>query len=557
MDGRVAPSARAVGDGVFLGGGSIAAALIAAPAAVLTAMLPPVGDVPAHLYRTWLVREGVFLWDGLWYGGHYPLASYSLLYYFPAAVVGNEPLVVAAAIVSALLFASIAECEWGGRARWPARSFAFLAAAPLLVGTYPFAVGLAALLAAVRALQAKRVGVALASSALTFAFSPLAFALLCLVLVALVAARPRLDRLTIETTVGLAILGALGAALTLAFSAPGGLRFPFSSFLPLLGVCALGAAIAARAPAARPVAAIFAVWALASVFASVVATPVGSNLTRLRPFAFPLVLLACILVGWRPRLLAVAALTAAFAYAAVPYGARIVDATRARSYDASLWVPVLDFLARAGRSGNRVEVVPTAAHWEAYHLPRAGHALARGWYRQLDVARNRLLYEDEITPAAYRAWLRRLAVRYVVLPPFPLDALGARAEAELLRSGRSRLNPVLERGGWTIYELPDAPRLLTGPGSDATATVAHGRVRGSAGAMGRFRLRVPYTRYLQVQFGSVCPEPAPDGMTVLDVRRPGPFALAVRDNPLDVFATMTGLGGRCGRTSRDGASRSR
>jgi len=65
-------------------------------AAVLLAIAPPLGDAPAHLYRTLLVQQGVLVWDNLWYGGHYPLASYSLLYYLPAAVVGNIPLVFAA-----------------------------------------------------------------------------------------------------------------------------------------------------------------------------------------------------------------------------------------------------------------------------------------------------------------------------------------------------------------------------------------------------------------------------------------------------------------------------
>ena len=552
MDGRLAVTLRWIQNG-GLSRGTVEALLVAAPTVVLCAMLPPVGDVPAHLYRTSLVRDGVLVWDGLWYGGHYPLASYSVLYYFPAAVLGNEPLVAGAVVASALLFSSVAEREWGRRARWPARVFAILAAAPLLTGTYPFAAGLAALLGALRALQASRAVMALALSTLTLAFSPLAFALLCLALVGLAAARPRLDRRVIETAGGLAVLGALGAALALAFPGPGGLRMPLPSLLALVSVCALGAAIAARAPAARPVAAVFAVWAAASVFAAVVATPVGTNLTRIRPFALPLVLLACILVGWRPRVLAAAALAAAFAYTAIPYGARIVDASRARSYDASLWAPALGFLARAGHSGHRVEVVPTAAHWEAYHLPRAGHALARGWYRQLDVAANALLYEDEISPAAYRAWLGRLAVRHVVLPPFPLDALGARAEATLLRSGRSGLKLVFQRAGWAIYELTDAPPLLSGPGPDATAALAHERITGSVGTSGRFRLRVPYTPYLDADSSGVCGEPAPDGMTVLNVRHPGRFVLAVRESPLGVAAAATGLSRPCGaRTARAG-----
>jgi uncharacterized membrane protein len=75
-----------------------AMALAAVPAALLLALTPTGGDAAAHLYRTLLVREGIYVWDNLWYGGHYPLASYSLLYYLPAAVVGNLPLVFAAVV---------------------------------------------------------------------------------------------------------------------------------------------------------------------------------------------------------------------------------------------------------------------------------------------------------------------------------------------------------------------------------------------------------------------------------------------------------------------------
>jgi hypothetical protein len=420
---------------------------IAAPAALLVALLPPVGDVPAHEYRTYLVREGVLWWDPLWYGGHHPLASYSLLYYFPAALIGNEPTAAVGTVASAALFASIVAAWWGAAAKWPARAFDLLSAAPLLTGTYPFALGLAAAFGAVRALQTGRRKLALASAALALGFSPLAFAFLCLVLVAALAAGSSLDR---KTAVGMGILAACGIGLGVGFGA-GGAAFPVSSFLLLVGVCALGVALAARPPPGRPVAALFAVWAVASVAAFLVTTPLGANLTRVRPLVLPLVLLAAVLARWRPRWLAIGAVAAAAAYTVVPYAARTIDASRARSYRAELWAPLIAFLERANGAEARVEVVPTAAHWEAYYLPRAGIPLARGWYRQLDTARNGLLYEDELSAADYRDWLRRRGVRYVVLPPFPLDRRGAEAEAELLRSGRSGLTRVYAKRGWTIF----------------------------------------------------------------------------------------------------------
>ena len=108
-----------------------------AVAAFILAVGPEPGDAPAHLYRTFLVEHGIVLWDNLWYAGQYPLASYSLLYYFPAAAVGNLPLVLGAAVAATLLFALISYREWGPSARWPTRIFGVLAAAPMFTGLYP------------------------------------------------------------------------------------------------------------------------------------------------------------------------------------------------------------------------------------------------------------------------------------------------------------------------------------------------------------------------------------------------------------------------------------
>ena len=100
----------------------LGAALTAAFAALLHAIGPAPGDAPVHLYRTFLVRDGALVWDNFWYAGTYPLASYSLLYYLPAALVGNLPLVFVAAVGSTVLFSSLALREWGNAALWPSRS---------------------------------------------------------------------------------------------------------------------------------------------------------------------------------------------------------------------------------------------------------------------------------------------------------------------------------------------------------------------------------------------------------------------------------------------------
>src|SRR5262245_3615218 len=108
-----------------------AAGLAALSALLVAPLAPPGGDAAAPLSRTQLLRHGGALWDTLWFAGHYPLASYGPLSYVLSAIVGNVPLVVAATIASAALFASITTRRWGDAAQWPARSFGVLVAGPL------------------------------------------------------------------------------------------------------------------------------------------------------------------------------------------------------------------------------------------------------------------------------------------------------------------------------------------------------------------------------------------------------------------------------------------
>jgi len=97
-----------------------ASAIAGSAALVLALVVPRGGDAAAHLYRTLLVEHGALLWDNLWFAGQYPLVSYSLFYYLPAALFGNPALAATAVVASGLLFASLALRTFGTGARWPA-----------------------------------------------------------------------------------------------------------------------------------------------------------------------------------------------------------------------------------------------------------------------------------------------------------------------------------------------------------------------------------------------------------------------------------------------------
>jgi hypothetical protein len=511
---------------------AVRSGLLAAAVAIPLAVLGPTGgDVPAHLYRTLLVREGDLVWDNLWYAGHYPLASYSLLYYLPATVFGNLPLAVAAAVAAAFLFASVAEKEWGERVRWPSRAFAVAAAGPIFTGTYTYALGLAALLGSLKAVQAGRIWLGILLAALTMGFSPLAFVFLCIALGAVGIARRRLDRpaLMLASAVGL-VAAVQALALWL---------FPHDAFYPfrllelgvVFGIGVLGAALCARVPRAQVVGALFGLWALASVAVFLVPSPIGENVTRLRGVVFPLMLLGAVLVRFRPIRLAVPALAGALAYTLVPYVAVIPHRTDGRPAEAAYWQPALDFVRGGTGAGFRVEVVPTGDHWEAYWVPKAGVALARGWYRQLDIAQNPLFYRAPLDPGKYRAWLRSMGVRYVLLPDTQLGRYGEEREADLLRSGRSGLIEVFTTADWRVFELPDATPILSGPAGASLTALEHERIAGSTRVPGDYRLAVRFTPYWRVSRGDVCLERAADGMTRLSARRAGPFELVIDESP--------------------------
>ena len=531
---------RAPGGGATGPSGAVGAAVIAAgSAAALLAANLPTADAPAHLYRTLLVRDGFGLWDNLWYGGHYPLASYSLLYYLPASIVGNRPLVLVAAVIAAALFASVVHAEWPAVGHWPARIFAVLAAGPLFTGTYSYALGLAALLGSVRALQARRTWLAVACAALTLGFSPLAFVLLCLVLTATFATRRRFERRTLLMAGALALLvGVELAALTL-FPYEGVYPFHGWALLAALGVGVLGVALSLCGRRAAPLAAFFVLWMAASAAAYFVQTPLGANLVRIQLLIFPLMLLAALLADMRPRFLVALALAAAFCSNTIPYALMAAQRTTSVFRDRTAWQPALAFLRTHEGPNFRVEVVPTIEHWEAYYVPAAGFPLARGWYRQLDLAQNPLLYRKRIPPAAYQAWLRRLGVRYVLLPSSGIDSLGAGAEARLLQSGASGLRPVFLDALWTIYELPRPTPIITGPGGARLTLFSHNRIAGWTEKAARYTLRVRYMRYWSVAAGNVCLAPSKDGSTtVLVVRKPGRFALASDEQPGQVIENV-------------------
>jgi hypothetical protein len=257
---------------------------------------------------------------------------------------------------------------------------------------------------------------------------------------------------------------------------------------------------------------------------------------RVQLLAFPLMLLAALLAEMRPRLLVAFALSVAFVYNVAPYGLMAAERRAGDLRDRAAWAPPLAFLRAHDGPNYRVEVVPTHEHWEAYYVPAAGFALARGWYRQIDIAQNPLLYRDRISPRAYRSWLRRNAIRFVLLPKQGLDGSGALAEAELLRSGRSGLRVAFRNALWTIYALPKATPILSG---GLLTELGHDRIAGSVSERGSYLLRIRYMPYWRLGRGDVCVTPASGGAaTTLHALRAGRFELVSDERPGEVLENV-------------------
>jgi hypothetical protein len=513
-------------------------ALTAGILAAVTIVASPPDDASAHLYRTFLVRGDSIVWDNLWYAGGYPLASYSLLYYFPAALIGAAQVAVASIAAAAGLFSSIVVRQWGRSAVWPARAFAVFALGPAVTGTYAYALGLALLFVSLRLFQAGRVRLALVAAAVTLGASPLAFVFLCLTLVAVLAVQRQITRRVVLVGGSLGALAVGQAVVMHTFQTPGVYPFLIWNLVGVVAVSIFGVLIARLVPEnGRLLVALFGVWGAACLAGYLVRSPLGDNLDRLRYVAFPLVLIAAVRVP-RHRVLVGFGVVTAFIYAGVPDIATVMARDPGPATTSRYWQPAVDYLHVHAGHRYRVEVVQTSGRWEAYWLPKAGVPLARGWYRQLDLAQNAVLYRRKLDAPTYRTWLRRMAIGYVVLPLTQLDTEGAAAERRLLESGQSGLELVFRSRKLEIFAVPHAEPLLSGPGKARLTEFTHDRIGGTVSAPGTYALRVRYMPYWTLAKGAICLERARDGMTVMRVARPGPFLLTVPDEPLPLLAAL-------------------
>jgi hypothetical protein len=517
---------------------TLSALAAAAVAAALAWLGPPGTDLAAHAYqRTLFLEHGFTLWNNFWYAGRYSFITYSVLYYPLAGLLGIRLLAVATIALAACAFAVVLWHEWGPTTRWSSRTFAVVWAGIVLSAAFPFALGISLALLALWALQSGRRWRFAALAAFTLAASPLSFLLLVVVLAGVAIARWRsLDWVPVA-----AVALAATAELVLWRLFPGQGRFPFTTteFAAGVGFCVAGLTLTWGVD--RVLRFVFAAYLASFVAAFIVPSAVGENIARLRYAAIPLAVLVLSLRRWRPLPLGVIALALAISWNLTPLAWSYVHGRSDPTANASAWRSAIHFLRQNLQTSYRVEAVDTSTHTPAVYLAEAGIPLARGWYRQDDFPQNEVLY-DKLGPRAYLRWLHALGVEYVVLSDAPLD-YSAQGEADLLGSGRSGLVPVFWTSKITVYKVPDARPMITGPDSPRLSSLTEARVGVVLNARGTYRIAVRWSPYWHATHG--CLTKGTDGMMRLTTQRARTVRLTFGVNAVRALDELVGLQPRC------------
>ena len=524
----------------------ISTALAASLAALLLWAAPPGIDWAAHAYqRTFLLEHGFAIWNNFWYAGRYSFVTYSILYYPLAALLGIRVLALASVAIGAFAFSMVVFRQWGPVSRFSSRTFAVLWVGIIGAAAFPFALAFSFALLALWALQEQRRGRFALCAVLTLAASPLAFAFLVVVLAGIALSRRSFRGGSLPVVVVTA--GAVAELVLNRLFGDGG-RFPYGllQLVPSLIFGVLGLLVTRGVPQARTLRGMFWIYLAVCVGAYLIPTSVGSNLERLRYVALPVALIAVALRKWRPLWLVVPAVVLAAIWNTTPIFSTFARAGTDPEASRSYWQPSIAYLKAHLSPSYRVEVVDTAEHWSAAYLPDAGIPIVRGWYRQSDFPQNELLYDGKLGASNYEQWLRRMAVRYVVVADAPVD-YSSRDEAALVSSGVTNLVPVAWTTHTTIYELPDPTPLVTGPSPATVLYLYPSRVVFVVDRPGAYKVRLRWSPYWKASTG--CATKTRDGMTQVTTQEAGLVELRFAVSVTRGLQTLAGTIPSCSKTA--------
>ncbi len=527
-----------------------AVALSSLLALAMLAWNPQVGDLAAQVFRTELFQHaGLAIWNGSWYGGHYTL-TYSFLFPPLASLLSPQLVGTISVIASSYFFDRLVRDRWGEPARWATLWFAAGVVTLLADGQLTFALGVAFGLASLRCLQLERSRLGLAAAAGCALSSPVAAAFLAGVILVGTLERGRpFNRVAIAaaaTALGLIVLP------NLAFPESGQFPFAFSSYVAIPLWCG-GALFVTRGLGGEERQLRWALigYVLAATLLLLAPNPLGGNAVRLGAlFGGPV--LAAVLLARRPRLDAFTTLVLSLAIAGGLYWqvtasvSQIVRSVGDPSTSRSYFQPAAQWLRAHGGTGVRVEVPPTANHWESAYLA-SQFELARGWLRQLDTTRDDIFYGDDgaLTTGAYRHWLRQNAIHYVALPDASLD-YSSNAERRLILSTPPYLDLLWSSPHWRIYAVRNPEPLVDPMGAAAAHVLWVGR-QGfglEVARPGDFLVRVSFTPYWSIARGAGCLLRRGE-WTVAHASHPGVFRVAADFSVGRAWNAVTGAKKTC------------
>jgi hypothetical protein len=501
---------------------SILAPLIAGTLALVAILQGWRGvDFSAQLYRIGLFhQQGLTLWDSQWYGGHWTL-NYSVIFPPVAGVIGVQATEVLSAAVAAWAFDRLVVGHFGTSARVGSIIFAVGTLVQVAIGQLPFLLGECLALAAIWAATRRRWRLTAALAVATPLASPLAGAFLVLAAVAWLLASWPHRRLALAGLVAVAAVPVL--ALTLGFPGQGSMPFPAYDFGWLLGLFVVAIALIPRWERTLRTGALLYVAAI--VLSFVVPSSMGGNISRLGEcVGAPLA--ACLL--WPHRRLLVPAAVVPLALLQWGPSATSFTGRSDPSTQTTYFQPLMGYLNQHAQPAGRVEIVPTARHWEAADVAPY-FPLARGWERQLDTADNPLFYaRDQLDANSYRAWLLDNGVRYVALPDVRLD-YAAVQEGRLVQAGVPGLVPVWRDRHWQVFEVAGSTGIVEGPAQ--LIRMDGGNITLDTSGSGVVLVRVRYNSRWTVAQGNGCIYRTPSGWTTLVANQADAFHLNLERIP--------------------------
>lgn len=445
--------------------GPTALTAIAAVTVALAGVRGP--DYPAHYLRGELWRRaGAGVWNFTWYGGH-ATPTYSVIVPGVVAAIGPVVVCVVAAVVGTYAAARLVDSlavDVGDVGRMLATStFAAGAVVNVVVGRTSFAAGLALMLVALLVWRAGYAWWAAALALLVPLTSPVVAAFMAIVAAAvgLDAALARRRASAAQATAVLAAVAVPLGVMVLQFGSTG--HFPYRSSHVVFSLILF--AVMAAANRSRAVTIAAGVAAVAAIVLFAIPNPLGGNFSRFPQYlAVPVTVLGCVrsrgVLAWLAA--AVALVGAAWTVEQAAVAGRQWSGDP--STDRAFHQPLIDELLRRNADGQplgRVEIPFTDAHWEAYYVaPEVPYA--RGWERQVDLQRNDVLYDADLTADSYRAWLADNGVRWVAVAAVPVDE-GGRAEVALIEARPAWLTQVWANSDWRLYEVAEYAPVVDPP----------------------------------------------------------------------------------------------